>query len=166
MATTAIKNSENGAANKITVPAKASSEPVEKGAIVRKKNDILANYSLDSTESLSVEFGADKEFESFLTSQEEISRQVELAKLEKIEAAKARGIRKAHQQIIVQRQTEKDSYKKRFIEHELPGIIDSYVKFMPFESMKTVIDKICDLIEIKLDWEENEDGEFKCTPRI
>lgn len=162
MAITATKN-ENG---KTTIPVKAESE-VSTGTIVRKKKEIIANYSLNSAENLSLDFGEDKEFEIFLSSQEEISRQVEFAKLQKIEAAKARGIQKAHQEILSQRKAEKDSYKKRFIENQLPDIIDSYLKFMPFEAMKIAIAKICDLIEIKdIHWEETEDGGFKCTPRI
>ena len=97
------------------------------------------------------------------SSERQISQALELARLEAIEKAREEGKQQARSEMVVKKKEQKIAIQKRFVEVELPQLLDS-CDYLGYETMKKTIDDFANRVGVVLKWEELENGEFRCTP--
>ncbi|HYW17703.1 MAG TPA: hypothetical protein VE956_00065 [Nodularia sp. (in: cyanobacteria)] len=93
------------------------------------------------------------------------AKAVELGRLEAIEKAKLQGRTEAQQEMLAKRKRQQSDIQKRFIEVELPQLLDSCEHFA-YESLKEMVNTFAAGVGVQLEWKELENGQFQCTPRL
>ncbi len=97
------------------------------------------------------------------SSERQISQALELARLEAIEKAREEGKQQARSEMALKKEEQKIAIQKQFVQVELPQLLDS-CDYLGYEIMKKTIDDFAARVGVVLEWEELEDGEFRCTP--
>lgn len=98
-----------------------------------------------------------------VTQERQLTKALELARLEATNQAKNEGIQQARAEFAEKKKKEKAAAQQHFIKVELDQLIDGCLH-LPYETMKATINAFAARLDIKLNWEELENGEFKCTP--
>ncbi|MFB2768589.1 hypothetical protein ACE1AT_04760 [Pelatocladus sp. BLCC-F211] len=90
-----------------------------------------------------------------------IAKALELARLVAVDKAKVEGRQQARAEVLVERKKQKSETQKHFIEIELPQLLET-CEYLGYEVMKQTITQLAGRIDVTLEWEEKENGEYEC----
>jgi hypothetical protein len=90
-----------------------------------------------------------------------IAKALELARLAAVDKATSQGKQQARAQVLAERKKQKAKTQRYFIDVELPQLLDN-CEHLGYEAMKQVVTDFAARIDVNLEWEEKENGEYEC----
>lgn len=165
----------------LTVQEQTSTLETQPKALTRRKKAEIAPLPKDQAvaiEELEIAFDDDLRMaiiQSLVKNKEWIKQQadterasaeaLELARLEAVNRAKEEGKQFAREKMAAKKRQQKADIQKRFIEVELPQLLDS-CDYLEYEVMKQTINTFAARVGVSLEWKDLEDGQFECIPSI
>ena len=104
---------------------------------------------------------ARSEIEILSTHEQKLAKAIEIGRLTAAQLARDEGIQQARAEFAIKAKKHRESEQKRFIDTELPQLIAA-CDFLSDDQLKSTVDTFADRLDIKLKWEESNEG-LQCS---
>ncbi|MFK0731381.1 MAG: hypothetical protein ACFKPT_02780 [Gloeotrichia echinulata GP01] len=107
---------------------------------------------------------AQQEINSLATSEQKLAKVVELGRLAATEKAREDGVQIARAEFAAKLKKQKEAQQQQFLKSELPKLIQA-CEFMLEADMKITVEAFAARLDIKLNWEQTDEG-LRCVPVV